>query len=396
MRFAGPKWLLGDKVLRGTVGATAYAGWISLHVAVVRGDGAGKATGHAWLPKVLKIKESHYLYRTCNIPARLGIVHPKDSNYGIQFAREIGECVARYIPESIRISNWNKERVWFFFEFADGEVKEMGLMEGFDISTPFTALKSAYEVLVRLRDTAQCLEGIEIVALIWFGLASAALLNMRRCALCFRWAMPGHRFCGEHSQSGESADPIEVKRLRYLHGVRVSNSPFYRPSRSPKTLAIKADRLPRIISRVLWGTPLPDEDRTAESIRNALRLNPEVGLLLGGDCATLRNTALYGRLNDRLDRYEFDPSAWAGKISSLAEWMRAEAKALPGRRGRGETNQQRIRMAVSLAANGAKQSHIAARLGIRSSAISNWIKRGQAPDLQRLFAMQRLNKEQRY
>ena len=217
---------------------------------------------------------------------------------------------------------------------------------------------------------------------------------MRRCALCFRWAIPGHRFCGEHTQSGESSDSIEVKRLRYLHGVRVSNSPFYKPSRSPKTIAINADRLPRIISRVLWGTSLPDEDRTAESIRNALRSNPEVDSILGGDCATLRNAALYARLNDRLDRYEFDPSVWVWKINSLAEWVRAEAKALPGRRGRGETNQRHIRMAVSLAANGATQSQIAARLGIRPSTISNWIKRGQAPELQRLFFMQRLNKRQ--
>jgi DNA-binding NarL/FixJ family response regulator len=142
----------------------------------------------------------------------------------------------------------------------------------------------------------------------------------------------------------------------------------------------------------LWGTPLPDEDRTVESIRKALRSNPEINSLLGEDCPDLPAAALYARLNGRLDRYEFDPSSWIWKVKDLAEWTRAEARALPGRRRRGKISQWHIRVAVDLAANGARQSQIAEKLGIRSSTISNWVKRGQAPELKRLFATHRLNR----
>jgi DNA-binding MarR family transcriptional regulator len=90
-----------------------------------------------------------------------------------------------------------------------------------------------------------------------------------------------------------------------------------------------------------------------------------------------------------LDRFEFDPAAWVWKIKELAKWQKAEALVLPGQRGPGKKSEWRIRMAVGLAEEGKRQSQIAERLNIRSSTISNWIKRGQAPELARILASQR-------
>ncbi len=372
-------------MLRGTIGEAAYTGWISLHVAIVRGDGAGRAINQGGT-KIFKVNAAHYLRRTCNLPANLGIHAIGRERYNIESAKAVADLILMCIPAKTRGAPLSEGYALALLDFMEEKARKLGLPGGFDASTPFTALKSSYSVFSRFdtNDLHQlCYAALTLVS---FGMAVSALMQLTRCKRCFRWAIPGYELCPEHSSSKESGYSLEARRLNYLRGVRVSESPFRSPPRMRKVAGINVRRLPRVIARLLWGTPLPNEERTATLIRNTVRSNPDVWPLLGYDCADLQGGALYDRLNERLDRYEFNPSAWVPKIKFLDKWLRHEALMLPGRRGDGVRKERRIRDATNLAREGFIQADIAMSLGIRPSTISNWIRRGQAPELQRLLA----------
>ena len=250
----------------------------------------------------------------------------------------------------------------------------------FSVTTPFDALRSAYSGLRQGR-SAKAIRTIELYCLAWISIAAHGILRMRHCELCFRWAIPGHDHCYEHSQSKEAPGTPQEKSHRYRNAAKVAVTYCYPPRPVPRHSTISVRRLPQVMARLIWRTPLPDEERTVRSIKEALAKRPTVLAQLGSDALSLNSMALYKRLGERVDPLEINPSAWVWKLKQLGRWERERISRCPGRRGKGRQTRWKIVRAITLAEKGCSKSMIASILEIYPSVISNWIRRGSFPDL---------------
>lgn len=250
----------------------------------------------------------------------------------------------------------------------------------FSVTTPFDALRSAYSGL-RQGKSAKVIRTIELYCLAWISIAAHGILRMRHCELCFRWAIPGHDHCYEHSQSKEAPGTPQEKSHRYRNAAKIAVTYRYPPRPVPRHSTISLRRLPQVMARLIWHTPLPDEERTVRSIKEALAKRPAVLAQVGPDVLLLKSLPLYKRLEKRIDPLEINPSAWVWKIKQLDRWEHEKTVRCPGHRGKGRLTRWRIVHAISLAEQGCSKSMIAGMMGVHPSTISNWIRRESFPDL---------------
>lgn len=233
------------------------------------------------------------------------------------------------------------------------------------------------------------LEKAGFLAELMWGLALLgwAALNWRdsgQCELCFRRSWSGRRFCDEHSQSmttranrseayqryriGRKAHALARERgqLEFLQGDNISIH---------KTRHL-------LLPGVLFDCFLsPDEiEYELDLIRHALNQSPRVLKLIGGSKAmTLDFEKSVNCLRKKLDRHEWSFNVWGLTIIRAELWLALENEVAPGQRGGGKKTQERIALALQLAAQGLTKSQIAAELGISPSAVSKWIVRGIVP-----------------
>lgn len=375
-----PGWLRTLDPNLGPLDRHVKSGWVALHTAALRG---GNTTGlRARQPfdeDSLKIRIGQYRSLVFDIPRRIGF---QDENLGrgwTRVAMQIGEILATRVREEKEKSQKKDAHGNPPGNIRDELLRVFAGME-FSVSTPFDALRSAYSAL-RQRRSAKTVRTVELYCLAWISIAAHAILKMRHCELCFRWAIPGHVHCYEHSQSKEAPGTSQEKSLRYRNAVKIAVTYLYPPRPVPKHSTMSAKRLPQIMARLIWHTPLPDEERTLRAIRQEIAKRPAVLAQLGVDVLSLKHLALYTRLEERIDPLEINPSAWVWKIEQLDRWEHERASRCPGRRGKGRRTRWRIVRAISLAEGGASKSMIARLLDVHPSLISNWIRRESFPDL---------------
>lgn len=358
------------------------SGWAALHMAALRGGNtAGLRVRYPIDPDSLKVRIDQYRSLVLDIPRRTGF---RDENLGKGWTRaatQIGEMLAARVREEglMRGENSGVSIKGFLIDTRDELSRTFPSIE-FSVTTPFDALRSAYSGLRQGR-SAKAIRTIELYCLAWISVAAHGILRMRHCELCFRWAIPGHDHCYEHSQSKEAPGTQQEKSLRYRNAAKIAVTYRYPPRPVPKHSTISVRRLPQVMARLIWRTPLPDEERTVRSIKDALTKRPTVLAQLGPDALSLKSMALYKRLGERVDPLEINPSAWVWKLKQLDRWEREETTRCPGLRGKGRRTRWRIAQTISLAEQGCSKSVIASMLGIRPSTISNWIRRESFPDL---------------
>lgn len=382
-----PGWLrTQDQELR-SLDWHVKSGWVVLHTAALRGgNAAGLRARYPIEPESLQVRIEQYRSLVLDIPRRIGF---RDESLGkgwIQTATQIGEMLAARVWEEglMRDEGFGVSIREVLIDTRDELSLAFPSIE-FSVTTPFDALRSAYKGL-RQGKSAKTIRRVELYCLAWISIAEQGILKMRHCELCFRWAIPGHEHCYEHSQSKEAPGTPQEKSLRYRNAAKISVTYRYPPRPAPRHSTISVRRLPQIIARVIWRTPLPDEERTVRSIKEALAKRPAVLSQVGPDALSLTSMALYKKLEERVDPLEINPSAWVWKIKQLDRWDREKTARCPGHRGKGCLTRWRIGRAISLAEQGCSKSMIARDLGVHPSTISNWIRRGSFPDLEELLS----------
>lgn len=358
------------------------SGWAALHMAALRGgNAAGLRARYPIDPDSLQIRIDQYRSLVLDVPRRAGF---RDENLGKEWTRaatKIGEMLAARLWEEglMRGENSGVSIKEFLIDTRHELSRTFPSLE-FSVATPFDALRSAYSGLRQGR-SAKAIRTIELYCLAWISVAAHGILRMRHCELCFRWAIPGHDHCYEHSQSKEAPGTPQEKSHRYRNAVKIAVTYRYPPRPVPRHSTISVRRLPQVMARLIWRTPLPDEERTVRSIKEALAKRPTVLAQLGSDALSLNSMALYKRLGERVDPLEINPSAWVWKLKQLGRWEREKISRCPGRRGKGRQTRWKIVRAITLAEKGCSKSMIASILEIYPSVISNWIRRESFPDL---------------
>lgn len=362
------------------------SGWLVLNTAALRGgNAAGLRAPYPINPESLLVRIEQYRSLVLDIPRRIGFC---DKNLGkgwIRTATQIGEMLAARVWEEgvMQDESCGVSIKEFLIDTRD-ELSRAFPSIDFSVATPFDALRSAYKGL-RQGKFAKSIRTVELYCLAWICIAAHGILKMRHCELCFRWAIPGHKHCYEHSQSKEASGSPQEKSLRYRNAAKISVTYRYPPRPVPRHSKISASRLPQIIARVIWCTPLPDEERTVRSIKEALAKRPAVLAQVGQDALSLTSMALYKQLEERIDPLEINPSAWVWKLKQMDRWERVKTTRCPGHRGKGHLTRWRIVKAISLADMGCSKSMIASILGVCPSTISNWLRRGAFPKLEELL-----------
>lgn len=377
-----PRWLMTVANDLRSFDWHVKSGWIALHSAALRGgNAAGFRASHSPELDSLQVRLAQYRSLVFDIPRRTGF---GDENLGrawTQTATKIGQMLASKVGNDILVhQETHSVSIGEFINDTRNELTRALPTISFLVSTPFDALQSAYKGLRQGR-AAKTIRPIDLYCLAWISIAAHGILRMRHCDVCFRWAIPGHGHCYEHSQSQEAPGTSQEKSRRYRSAAKIAVTFHHPPRPLPKHSLMSVRRLPRIMARLIWRTPLPDEERTVRSIKEALAKRPAALALAGTDALSLTSIALYKRLEDRIDPLEINPSAWVWKIKQLDRWEREKAARCPGRRGNGHATRCRIVEAISLAKEGYPKSIIAEILGVHPSSISNWIRRASYPDL---------------
>lgn len=374
-----PKWLEQGRLWRSTVEVALQAGWFALHSAALGGDRAAIQRGSSHGAARIVVRWANYQHRTAQIARRAGIVVPENSTAVsvTAFSEDVARVLVDGVPHVPR-----RQRV-SIAAFPDLWRDEEGLKRkplNLDFTSPYSLLRSGYKACQQEQASSR-VEHSDRVGLLAVAIGVRGIALMARCELCFRWAVPGYRFCHQHSQSNAAPGSPRERSARYRRGRRIGGE-FKFLEREPPVCATRpALRLPRFIARVLWATPLPDEERTADAVRRALRRNDAVLEIVGTDALKKRTAQLFKRLETRLDPYEVNPSAWVWIIGRAAKWARIEAAIESRPRRMQFETRMRIYDATRLAECGLTKTKIADRLGIRASTISNWLKRGIAPKL---------------
>lgn len=129
------------------------------------------------------------------------------------------------------------------------------------------------------------------------------------------------------------------------------------------------------ISRLLWSTVLPDEERTARAIKAQIRRNILLRDWVGEDFSTLKSQHLYIRLRQTIDPFEYRPRAWRWKLQRLRLWLTYADMVQCQPRKKSTRTRDRIETASDLESLGYSQTEIAKALGITPAAVSLWLKR---------------------
>lgn len=255
-------------------------------------------------------------------------------------------------------------------------LQELEQSVGLTLSAPMPAdvIKLTVQLLKqRLETPVEPIDGLAVAAI---GVATRGLRSMTGCSVCYRFAMPGHSLCGEHSSSDEAAGPIGVRKLAYQRA-KIAVPRFTRLASSvPRTVnRIEVDALAYIVARIAWGVSPPDEARTRRVIGRLIADSASLRDRLGMQAPTLpHGEGLYELLRDRLDPLEMGIGAWVSKLRLADAWIRALGE-VPAQRGPGALRQARFYDAVLMARRGGTRAEIARELEVDRSTVSRWLKR---------------------
>lgn len=219
-----PRWLRKlDQGLR-PLDWRVKSGWAALHTAALRGgNAAGFRSRYSIDPDSLEVRIDQYRSLVLDIPRRIGFNDEILEKAWTRAATQIGKLLATKVREQDSTRD-ARDIVSIRQLLGDThhELTRAFPSIQFSVATPFDALRSAYSAL-RLGRAARTVRLVELYCLAWIGIAAQGILKMRHCELCFRWAIPGHDHCYEHSQSKEASGTAQEKSLRYHHLPRTSS-----------------------------------------------------------------------------------------------------------------------------------------------------------------------------
>lgn len=384
-----PRWL-ADQVKMERPFPALVAGGMSLLVEAALPGGIGQRVKTSEGDDGVRVRKVGLESRLLNLPARLGVdqsdLATSHKRFAASMARRLLQpgpnmpVLAMEPPTSADVSKYVESVLSGLKRLSKtsaGESRRAAAVtqETRPHRTPFVMLQASYQALAANRNRVGASEG-DAQAMAMFGLAGLSLLAMQGCEICFRWAMIGHRYCGEHSLSAEASGERRERQARHQAGRRAMGEFHYRLKELPKRFSEGANARQRafLVSRLLWGTPVPEEDALAQKVSESLTAYPLTLEHLAGVTQT-KPQGVFERLRESLDPLEFVPGNWRTKIRAAETWFRAVERQTPGVRRGGRKARLRIIDAGTLARDfGASKSEIADQLNLHPSTISHWLR----------------------
>ncbi|MDG0831278.1 hypothetical protein [Roseateles saccharophilus] len=252
-----------------------------------------------------------------------------------------------------------------------------GVAAPVDLSTPVTLMRTAYAVLEAMSRRLGTPGQAHLMALALIGIAERGLQKVRRCGICFRWAIPGQTYCHEHSQSGAAHGALHERDARRQQDSRLkrrnpelTNSHGLAPSIHPA-------RMPIVVGRILWGLRTLDEQKTRNALQRAVRASAHLKKVIGPE-SDRPDHELLRQLQARIDPLEFDLAAWGPTLQAAHAWLEVQASAT-GHRGVGVRSRRVMLQACQLAEAGMNRQEIAEAIDITPTAIGLWLRRYADP-----------------
>ncbi len=242
--------------------------------------------------------------------------------------------------------------------------------------TPFALLRSAYTGLRVAFDRTGRPTDVHIMALAMIAVAWRGIRRIRPCRVCFRWAVPGHMFCHDHSRSstGRGTPRERDRRQKRAHRLRQSS----RAGLAKRSGGITLERMPFVVARVLWNLRTGAEATMLRAAIKVINESSHLRAIPGLPSRALVHSATLQSLRDALDPYEFDAPRWEQKLRAAHLWFEAQSRAT-GHRGGGKAMRARMLKACQLAEGGFNRGEIAQELEVAPSAITNWLNRYADP-----------------
>ncbi len=212
------------------------------------------------------------------------------------------------------------------------------------------------------------------------------VLNQRVCVFCFRLALSGSKYCGEHCLSKHVGGDSRSRQRKYELGKVVAQS-FAGSAQHEKLtdLLIGTAATSMAARRLLWRAPVPNEEEVLRGLRRQLERSPLLLSAIGRDILDVKLLHLERELCKRLDPLCYRLGDWSARLRAAELWYRIASNVAPGVRGRGQGTEQLIQEALALARRGFGKSEVAGRLCIHPSTISKWLTRmPQQQDVQQL------------
>lgn len=202
------------------------------------------------------------------------------------------------------------------------------------------------------------------------------VLEQKVCAFCFRLALAGSDYCGEHCLSKTVGGDSRSRQRSYQHGKVVARS-FARCAEHEALtdLLSKTAAASMAARRLLWRTPVPNEEAVLRGLKRQLEDSPFLLSAIGRDILDVKLMHLEQELCKRLDPLCYRLGDWRARLRAAEVWYRMASDVAPGVRGRGQGTEKLIRKALVLARRGFSKSAVAERLGIHPSTISKWLSR---------------------
>lgn len=319
----------------------------------------------------LCINVDAYRQRVVDIPSRFGFLDIELADGWMKFGKNFASMLRSAVDKHIEEAPLTPESICTFLQPHRWETTEINCGRLLRSSNPFELMRAAYQALKRRGNCGAGWHDALLLALI--SISAQGLLRMRICEICFRWALPGYRHCGLHSQAKQAPGTSTEKATRYRRGLKIAITFKYPPRDPPGHSTMTARRLPFLVARTLWHATLPNETRIVEGIRRELDLQHNLLFEIGEDALGLPASRLYKRLQITLDPLEINPVAWRWKIRQASRWKQHELHQCPGKRGKGLARRWKILEAVSLGRRGFSKAEIARILKVAPSSISNWL-----------------------
>lgn len=256
-------------------------------------------------------------------------------------------------------------------------LQELGQSVGQTLSSPMPPDVIRLSVRVVKERRALPAEPVDGLAIAAIGVATRGLRSMTACSVCYRFALPGHALCGEHSSSSEASGALGARKLAYQRAM-LALPQFAKLASSVqrKVNVIEVEALAYIVARIAWGVSPPDEARSRRAIGSVIASSASLRERLGLQASALpHGEKLYELLRARLDPAEMGVGSWVNKLRLADAWLQALDDALPAQRGAGALRQARFYDAVFMARRGATRAEIARELDVDPSTVTRWLTR---------------------
>lgn len=237
---------------------------------------------------------------------------------------------------------------------------------------PFATLIVAKAVL-RAERGGNEVDALDVDALTTVGAFTLALYEVRQCALCFRWAVPGHRACFNHSLSVEVGGTAQERQCRYERGRRAA-ALIGLPAPNRHHLINGNRGLLYLVGRILWNTSIPCEERQS---RYLTKLATEYPRAMAGAVAlgSVAPSNVSEVLRRHVDPLEYRLGVWREKLAVADDWAQMEDALSVRGLGRRAGTTKKIDQALELALSGASRKEVALKLKVDPTVICQWHRR---------------------